>query len=383
MCSARQFLHLQGRTTDVTRDEEGVDSTQSTCTNWENSLIVSNDNWEKISLCERHFNENLYNDVDNITDQETSRHCIITPALKDCTDKDLRAAQLNQSSVPSMFTSSVSTTGGIYEKRLPDFEGKKRDHHSVHHWVQHHHIFHQLNLHITSMYCIMNSAQYLSDTAVIWFESLEQCFAESEDNFEKFVQLFLTQWDELNWCDKALTIFHSIQQEDTHSDIKIYNDVFQKAHLAVSEEVTPYVAVRTYIESLKLKMRLNLKQSFTFNQSSRWDLEINETMTIAVQFKVINKTINQDFMSFRNCEYNQLFNTNTDINTRSAEESELNVMQALRDLFKVQCYNCQQFRHIQVYCRSSWAASTDTQNDLRCGCKKRKNQAENKTPYTE
>ena len=181
----------------------------------------------------------------------------------------------------------------------------------------------------------MNSAQYLSDTAVIWFESLEQCFAESEDNFEKFVQLFLTQWDELNWCDKALTIFHSIQQEDTHSDIKIYNNVFQKTHLAVSEEVTLYVAVRTYIESLKLKIRLNLKQSFTFNQSSRQDLEINETMTIAVQFEVINKIINWGFMPFRNCEYNQSFNINTDINTESVKESELNAMQASRDLFKV------------------------------------------------
>ena len=359
MHSVRQFSHLQGRTTDATRDEEEVDSTQSTCTNWENSSIVSNNEWEKISSHERHFNEDLYNNVDNVTDQGISRHCIVTPASKDCTDEDLRAAQLNQSPVPPMSTPSVSTTGGIYEKRPSDFEGKKRDHHSVHHWVQHHCMFYQLNLHITLMYCTMNSAQYLSDAAVIWFESLEQCFAESEDNFEKFVQLFLAQWDELNWCDKALTIFHSIWQEGTHSDIKIYNDVFQKAHLAVSEEVTLYVAVRTYIESLKLKIRLNLKQSFTFNQSSRQDLEINETMTIAVWFEIINKTTNQDFMLFRNCEYNQLFNTNTDANTGSVKESELNAMWASKDLFKVQCYNCQQFKHIQAYCRSSWAASTD------------------------
>ena len=144
-------------------------------------------------MCERHSNEDLYNDVNNITDQGTSRCHIVTSALKDCTDEDLRAAQLNQSPVSSMPTSSASTMRGIYEKRPPDFERKKRDHHSVHYWVQHHCMFHQLNLHITLMYHTMNSAQYLSGAAATWFESLGQCFAESEDNFEKFVQLFLAQ----------------------------------------------------------------------------------------------------------------------------------------------------------------------------------------------
>ena len=95
MCLIRQFSHLQDRTTDVIRDEEKVDFTQSTCMNWENSSIVSNDEWEKISSYERHFNENLYDNVDDITDQEISRCCIITSALKNCTDKNLRAAQLN------------------------------------------------------------------------------------------------------------------------------------------------------------------------------------------------------------------------------------------------------------------------------------------------
>ena len=126
-----------------------------------------------------------------------------------------------------------------------------------------------------------------------------------------------------------------------------------------------------------------MEQSFAFNQSRGRDLEINEAMAIAVRFEAINKTTNRGFMPSRNRGYNQSSNTNTDANTGSAEEPELNAMRAPRDLSKVQCYNCQRFGHIQAYCRSPRAASTGAQNGPGRGREERKDQAGNETPCTE
>ena len=48
-------------------------------------------------------------------------------------------------------------------------------------------------------------------------------------------------------------IFNQTKQEGANSDIEIYNITFQIAYQAVTEEVTSYVAIQVFIDSLKSK----------------------------------------------------------------------------------------------------------------------------------
>ncbi|MCJ1300612.1 hypothetical protein MMC08_003409 [Hypocenomyce scalaris] len=182
--------------------ERGADSTQSICTNQGDSPIVLNNGWKKVPSRGRLLNEDLYDGVDDSTDQETSRRRITTSAPAECTDENLRAAQLNQPIVSSIPTLQIIVVGTI-GKEPPEFEGKKRDHMIVHTWVHQHRRFHMLNPQIVPAYRTMHSAQYLSGAACMWFASLGQRFEEPGDHFDEFVQLFLAQWDEFNWRDEA------------------------------------------------------------------------------------------------------------------------------------------------------------------------------------
>lgn len=174
-------------------------------------------------------------------------------------------------------------------------------------------------------------------------------FNEPGDHFEAFVRLFLARWDKLNWHDKALTIFSQTKQEGVNSDIKVYNMTFQMAYQAVTEEVTPYVAIRTYIDGLKPKTRANLEQSSAILQATGRELDINETMAAAVQFEALNKVSNRNFIS-SGSRGNTTPAAHTTANQTS--EQDLNTMQSTRDVSQVQCYNCQQYGHYQDTCHN-------------------------------
>ncbi len=251
--------------------------------------------------------------------------------------------------------------GGIIGKKPPEFEGKKRDHMVAHDWIRKHRRFHMLNPQITPEYRTLNSVQYLSNTAATWHQSIGEKFNSPGDNFDQFVRLFLARWDEFNWRDKALAIFNQTKQEGANSDIEVYNMTFQMAYQAVTEEVTPYVAIRVFIDGLKPKTRASLEQSFALLQSLGHELDINEVMASAVRFESIHKITHRPFMSSGSRGNGSHPPSNNNGHTNPPAEQNLNTMQGTRDISHIQCFNCQQYGHYQVDCQNASVARNPNQ----------------------